>query len=71
MADVKGKGRKVAVLATDGVEQVGLTEPVKALKQAGADVTVVSAAQPVGRTDRGPFASAPSGPRIFRLRILH
>ena len=36
------EGRKVAVLATDGVEQVELTEPVKALKQAGADVTVVS-----------------------------
>ena len=40
MADLKG--RKIAVLATDGVEQVELTEPVKALKQAGAEVTVVS-----------------------------
>lgn len=40
MADVKG--RKVAVLATDGVEQVELTEPVNALKQAGAEVTIVS-----------------------------
>ena len=40
MADIKG--RKVAVLATDGVEQVELTEPVKALKAAGAQVTVVS-----------------------------
>ena len=28
--------RKIAVLATDGVEQVELTEPVKALKAAGA-----------------------------------
>jgi protease I len=36
------KGRKIAVLATDGVEQVELTEPVKALKGAGADVKVVS-----------------------------
>ncbi len=36
------KGRKIAVLATDGVEQVELTEPVKALKDAGADVKVVS-----------------------------
>ncbi len=35
-------GRMIAVLATDGVEQVELTEPVKALKQAGADVRVVS-----------------------------
>lgn len=40
MADVRG--RTVAVLATDGVEQVELTEPVKALKQAGAEVVVVS-----------------------------
>lgn len=35
-------GRSVAVLATDGVEQVELTEPVKALKAAGAQVMVVS-----------------------------
>ena len=40
MADLKG--RKIAVLATDGVEQVELTEPVKALKQAGAEVSVVA-----------------------------
>jgi protease I len=35
-------GRTVAVLATDGFEQVELTEPVKALKEAGAKVEVVS-----------------------------
>ncbi|MGB6536750.1 MAG: type 1 glutamine amidotransferase domain-containing protein [Xanthobacteraceae bacterium] len=35
-------GRTIAVLATDGVEQVELTEPVKALKDAGARVEVVS-----------------------------
>jgi protease I len=35
-------GKNVAVLATDGVEQVELTEPVKALKAAGATVHVVS-----------------------------
>jgi hypothetical protein len=29
-------GRTIAVLATDGVEQVELTEPVKALRAAGA-----------------------------------
>ena len=34
MADIKG--RRIAVLATDGVEEVELTEPVKALKAAGA-----------------------------------
>ncbi len=36
------KGRNIAVLATEGVEQVELTEPVKALKEAGAHVEVVS-----------------------------
>jgi protease I len=35
-------GRTVAVLATDGFEQVELTEPVKALKEAGAKVEVVA-----------------------------
>ena len=40
MADVKGV--RVAVLATDGVEQVELTGPVKALRDAGAVPTVVS-----------------------------
>ncbi|WP_439548476.1 type 1 glutamine amidotransferase domain-containing protein [Falsiroseomonas sp.] len=35
-------GKKVAVLATDGYEQVELTEPVRALKEAGASVTIVS-----------------------------
>ena len=43
-------GMKVAVLATDGVEQVELTEPVKSLRQAGADVSVVS---PKGGTIQG------------------
>lgn len=36
------KGRRVAVLATDGFEESELTEPVKALKAAGAEVEVVS-----------------------------
>ena len=35
-------GRKVAVLATDGVEQVELTAPWQALKEANAEVTLVS-----------------------------
>ena len=35
-------GKKIAVLATDGFEQVELTEPVKALKDAGATVQVVA-----------------------------
>jgi len=36
------EGRKVAFLATDGVEQVELTAPWNALKQAGADLALVS-----------------------------
>lgn len=35
-------GRKVAVLATDGVEQVELTAPWQALKEASAEVVLVS-----------------------------
>jgi protease I len=40
MADLKG--RKIAILATDGVEQIELLDPQKALISAGATVTVVS-----------------------------
>lgn len=36
------RGRRVAILATDGFEQVELTEPRKALDQAGANTEVVS-----------------------------
>ncbi len=38
----KLEGRKVAVLATNGFEYSELKEPVDALKQAGADVRIVS-----------------------------
>lgn len=41
-------GRRIAVLATNGFEQAELTEPVKALAEAGAEVTVVApAADPI------------------------
>lgn len=40
MADISS--RKIAVLATDGFEQVELTEPVKALKAARAQVSVIA-----------------------------
>jgi protease I len=40
MADLNG--RKIAFLATDMVEQVELTEPWKAVEEAGADVDLVS-----------------------------
>jgi protease I len=36
------KGKKVAVLATDGVEQVELTKPIQALRDAGAQVELIS-----------------------------
>jgi protease I len=36
------RGKRVAILATDGFEQVELTEPRKALDQAGATTEVVS-----------------------------
>ncbi len=36
------KELRVAALATDGVEQVELTEPVAALRKIGVEVTIVS-----------------------------
>lgn len=36
------QGKKIAFVATDGVESVELTEPKKALEQAGATVHVIS-----------------------------
>jgi protease I len=36
------KGLKVAILATDGFEQAELTEPRKALDEAGADTEIIS-----------------------------
>jgi protease I len=44
MANSKLNGHRVAILATDGVEQVELTEPRKALDDAGATTEVVSPA---------------------------
>ncbi|HJR40687.1 MAG TPA: type 1 glutamine amidotransferase domain-containing protein [Gemmatimonadaceae bacterium] len=35
-------GMRIAVLATDGVEQIELTEPVKAAREAGATVHLIS-----------------------------
>jgi protease I len=42
MANQRLQGKKVAVLATDGFEQVELTKPVEALREAGAEVHVVA-----------------------------
>lgn len=40
MSDLRGK--RVAVIATDGFEESELTEPVKALREAGATVEIIS-----------------------------
>ena len=40
--DAKLQGKKIAIVATDGFEQVELTEPKKALEEAGATVHVIS-----------------------------
>src|SRR5829696_4110863 len=40
MADLDGL--RVAVFATDGVEESEIVEPIKALRDAGAKVTVIS-----------------------------
>jgi protease I len=42
MADTNLSGKKVAVLATDYFEESELTEPVKALKEAGATVEIIA-----------------------------
>jgi protease I len=42
MANERLQGKRVAVLATDGFEQVELEKPVEALRAAGAQVEVVS-----------------------------
>src|SRR3954468_6491755 len=42
MAENTLEGKKIAILATDGVEQVELTEPRKALEEAGATTELIS-----------------------------
>jgi protease I len=53
MAQNPGKplqGIRIAILATDGFEQVELTQPMAALREAGADVRLIA---PRGGTIRG------------------
>ena len=38
-------GKRIAFLATDGVEQIELTEPLKAVREAGAQVDLISLKQ--------------------------
>ena len=51
------QGKKVAILATDGVEQVEFTEPRDALRDAGATVEILSIKsdpiQAVNHLDKG------------------
>jgi protease I len=42
LADKPLQGKRIAFLATDGVEQVELTDPWEAVEQAGAEVVLVS-----------------------------
>lgn len=42
MTDQRLDGLRVATLATDGVEDSELTEPTRALREAGAEVTLIS-----------------------------
>ncbi len=42
MADKALENKKIAILATDAVEQVELTEPRKALEEAGATTDLIS-----------------------------
>jgi protease I len=42
MATTKLNGKRIAILATDGVEEVELTKPRDAIREAGAEAVVVS-----------------------------
>lgn len=57
MAEQNLEGKTIAILATEGVEQVELTEPRKALEEAGATTELVSlesgAVQAMNHIDKG------------------
>jgi protease I len=59
MADGTLDGLKVAILVTDGFEQVEMTEPRKALDQAGAKTSIVSPKD--GRVRAWKFSYCPGG----------
>jgi protease I len=46
------KGKRVAVIATDGFEEVELKEPVKALCEAGATIEIISEKRDALRTNQ-------------------
>ncbi len=57
MAEQNLSGKTIAILATEGVEQVELTKPRKALEEAGATVELISlepgAVQAMNHIDKG------------------
>ncbi len=69
MANETLKGCKVAILVTDGFEQVELTEPRKALDQAGAETRIVSPKAP-GLSSRRVLRAAASSLPGHRLRPI-
>ena len=50
-------GKRIAFLATDGVEQVELTEPLKAVREAGAETELISIEAGEGNETRGVVVS--------------
>ena len=56
MAEHALKGLKVAILVTDGFEKIELTEPRKALDEAGAETRIVSP-----KVDRVPIGTRTQG----------
>jgi protease I len=45
MAEDTLRGKKIALIATNGFEDAELTKPLEALQEAGAEVTIISEAQ--------------------------
>jgi putative intracellular protease/amidase len=60
------QGKKIAILVADGFERVELTEPRKALQQAGAEARVVSPTK--GKGER--WGAIPNGATRFRSMHL-
>ena len=61
MADTDIKGLKVAILVTDGFEQVELVEPRKALDAAGAETAIVAP-----KRARSAVGTSPTGATSIR-----
>jgi protease I len=68
-------GRRIAVLATDGVEQVELVQPVEALRAAGAEVHLISLEcddiQAMNHDDKGDTFSVDRSVEDVKARDYH